>query len=395
MSVVVRVPHGREPERRYAAHVLLGEFLGLEWRLCPEEREDVALELDGKTLRYADGLFATDDWLGGSSLPAPPHPLPLLWPDDPFGTAFFCLTRYEEAVRPERDARDRFPAAAAVEPRRPLVNELLEDLWRDLHRTWPGLERRRRAFRTLPTHDVDQPFCSGRAPKRLAADLLRARSPRLALARLAGADPCDTFGWLMDASERRGLASAFYFIADEREYPFDSVRALLPTIAARGHELGLHGGYETYRAGAQLERELARLLAACAGAGLDVAPVGGRQHFLRWSVHETWRLWDEAGLAYDSTLGWSETAGFRAGVCYEYPVFDLATSTMLRLRERPLIAMETTFVQHLALGEQAADAMIELKRECRRYDGDFVLLWHNNRLQTPTDRRLYEAVLDA
>ena len=396
MTMLLRVPSGREPERRYAAHVLLGEFLGLEWELVAEERDDVVLELDGSALEYRDGLFGRPDdaWLQPASLPEPPLPLPYLWPDDPFGTAFFCLTRYEEIARHERDARDRFPAHAAVAPDRPLVNELLEQLWGDLRRTWPRLARKRRSFRVIPSHDVDLPFCGGRRPKQLAADLLRGRAPRLALQRIAGADPCDTFDWLMTAAERRGLKTAFYFIADDAEYPLARVHTVLRDVHARGHEVGLHPSYDTYRDAARLEQELARLRAACAEVGVQQASWGGRQHFLRWAPL-TWQLWEDAGLAYDSTLGWSEAAGFRTGVCYEYPAFNLETRRMLQLRERPLIAMDTTFVQHLDLGDAALAAMVALKDTCRRYDGDFVLLWHNNRLQTAADRRLYEAVLDA
>lgn len=397
MTMLLRVPPQREPERRYAAHVLLGEFLGLDWELHTEDRRDVVLELDGQTLSYRDGLFGQPDeaWLRASSLPQPPFSLPHLWADDPFGTAFFCLTRYEEVACPERDARDRFPARAAAVPDRPLVNEVLEELWADVSRTWPRLERKRRVFRVVPTHDVDLPFCAGRRPNQLAADLVRARAPRLALQRLAGVDPCDTFDWLMSTVEQRGLRTAFYFIADDVEYPLERVHGVLREAHARGHEIGLHPSYDTYRDAARLEEELTRLHAACAAAGVEQSSWGGRQHFLRWAAPDTWQLWEDAGLAYDSTVGWSEAAGFRAGVCYEYPAFNLVTRRMLQLRERPLIAMDTTFVQHLDLGDRALDAIVALKNTCRRYDGDFVLLWHNNRLQTPRDRRLYEAVLDA
>lgn len=401
MTIVVRVPPGRLPERTYAAHVLLGEFLGLEWRLAPEERSDVALEVDGASsaVVYRDGLLGVpdDDWLQAASLPEPPPASsPYLWPDDPFGTAFFCLTRYEEHVVPARDAHDRFPATAAVEPRRPLVNEVVELLWRDLTSVAPRLRRREHAFAVVPTHDVDIPTCPGRAPRTLAIDVIRRRDPSLALRRISGADPCDTFDFLCGASERRGLRSAFYFIADDDAYPLASQAPLLARVAERGHEIGLHPSYDTYRDSERTGAELRRLREVAEVAGVELDRVGGRQHFLRWDAATTWRIWDELGLAYDSTLSWAEAAGFRAGVCYEYPVFDLGGRRMLSLRERPLVAMEATFLQYLALDRETALAAIaDLKATCRRYGGQFVLLWHNNRLQGARDRALYEAVLDA
>jgi hypothetical protein len=390
VTLVVTTPPGYEPERRYAAHVLLGEFLGLDWRLQVEERGDVSITLDGHegVLRYADSLFALpqDDWL---------RTVPELRPDDPFGTAFFFLTRYEELVEQERDRHGRFPASAAKAPDRPVVNELLERLWDDLVRIFPRLTRRRRDFEVLPTHDVDIPWCPGRSPRKVAIALAKLHDPPLAVRRLRGKDPCDTFDFLVDASERRGLRSAFYFIADDEAYPFHRVHDLLGKVHARGHEIGLHPSYDTYRDLDRTRSEFQRLRKACEEMGVEQEQWGGRQHYLRWEAPTTWQIWEDTGLAYDSTLAWAESPGFRAGTCYEYPVFNLRTRRMLSLRERPLMVMETTFLQYLDLGHAALEAMVEVKRICRRYGGQFVLLWHNNRLQTAHDRRMYEALLDA
>ena len=148
-------PPGYAPERRYAAEVLLGELLGFELELVEEERGDVELTLPGEegSLRLPDGLFATPQtaWLTEASLPSEPlvrdDGLPLLYGDDLFGGAFFLLTRYEEAVCPQRDEHDRFPAGASIAERegfleRPLVNEYAERLWRLLEARWPRLMRR-------------------------------------------------------------------------------------------------------------------------------------------------------------------------------------------------------------------------------------------------------------
>jgi hypothetical protein len=390
MTLAVNVPPGYEAERRYAAHVLLGEFLGLDWRLETEQRADIRITLDGQDgeLTYADRVFALPEeaWLTR---------LPELAADDPFGTAFFFLTRYEELLPTERDRHARFLAATATSPHRPVVNELLEDLWRDLRRVFPRLERRRRSFEVLPTHDIDILRCPGRSPRALSIALLKLRDPALTARRLCGADPCDTFDFLLDASERRGLRSAFYFMADDDGYRLADTRDLLRDVHVRGHEVGLHASYDAYRDSARTRSEFERLRAAADAVGVEQRSWGGRQHFLRWDAPTTWQVWEDAGLDYDSTVGWAEHAGFRAGVCYEYPVFNLKTRRMLNLRERPLIAMEATFLQYMELGAKAFDAMAELKRTCRRYDGQFVVLWHNNRLQTARDRRLYEAVLDA
>lgn len=395
MTIVVRTPPGYEPERRYALDVVLGEFLGLEFEHVVEERADVAIG----GLRFPDVLFATPeaDWLTARA-----HPTR----EDLFGMCFFLLTRYEEAVAGERDAHGRFPASASLAARegfleRPVVNELVEELWAALQRETPRLERRRRSFRMLPSHDVDVPFSPPGRLRRIAVDLVRRRDPRLALERLRS-DPYDTFDWLLEESERAGTRSAFYFLAahtgpDDGGEPYSlddpRVRDLARRIADRGHELGVHGSYATWRDPGQLASEteaVARL------ANAERHELGGRQHYLRWANPETWRAYEHAGLAYDTSLSFADAPGFRCGVCWEFPVFDLRERRTLALRERPLVAMEASLLQYQRLGiDDTRAKLIALKETCRRYEGDFTLLWHNDRLWWRGAKELYREVLAA
>jgi hypothetical protein len=393
-------PPGFEPERRYAVDVVLREFLGLEHSFEQAGRDDVELSLHGSALTVPDGLFAVseEDWLTPGSLPASPDET-----DDVFGTCFFLLTRYEELVVPDRDEHDRFRASSSTLPLdRPLVNEHVERLWTRLEGTWPRLERRRREFRLLPSHDVDWPWPHRSRFLPVLGDLVRRHDPALAARRLGGANVFDTFDWIMERSEAAGVRSAFYFIAAQTAPEHDGVyslddpriRGLLRRIHERGHEIGLHPSYGTFRDAEQTRRELERLQRVCAAEGIEQDRWGGRQHYLRWENPTTWRNWDEAGLAYDSSLGYSERPGFRCGVCWEFPVFDLQARRPLQLRERPLVVMEQAVLNGLGLsGEAAAAELARLRESCRRHDGDFTLLWHNQRLASRAERRLYAGAL--
>ncbi|MEO6771872.1 MAG: hypothetical protein ABI467_02490, partial [Kofleriaceae bacterium] len=117
-------------------------------------------------------------------------------------------------------------------------------------------------------------------------------------------------------------------------------------------------------------------------ARLAPAPVvGGREHYLRFAVPETWRIWDANGMEWDSTLGYADREGFRCGTCYEFPVFDVRAGRRLRLRERPLVAMDATLVGYRKLDPAATAAVLAgLRAECKKYGGTFMLLWHNSNL---------------
>jgi hypothetical protein len=445
LTLAVSTPSNLVPERAYAVDVVLSEFLGLEYRHEPGAGDRVEIRLDGADAR----LELADDFFGrGTVLPGEPlarwdaarvlpeatlvEPiLPVLFGTEPyhgpgrlgldvFGAAFFMLTRYEELTSGQRDEHERFPAPASIAARegflhRPIVNEYAEILWAALARIWPRLERQPRTYRERPTHDVDHPLTADRQARRqlvsMAGDLIRRGDAALSVRRLLwlarGArpegDPLNTFDLLMDLSEERGLVSAFYFIAGPTQAPLDGdyslgaswIRSLLGRIHARGHEIGLHTSYGTFRDPERTRAEAERLRRICREEGIEQEAWGGRQHYLRWENPGTWQNWEDAGLDYDSTVGFADSPGFRSGTCFEHPVFNLETRRALRLRERPLIVMEQSALSYLGLGEEEAlDLVGDLRVVCKRFGGDFVFLWHNSQVVGRRASRMYEQALD-
>jgi hypothetical protein len=411
-----RIPPTYAPERRYALEVLLG--VPVECEVADVAAVELAVGDDDPVV-LAEGLFATPEaeWLTPASLPATPpatvEGVPLLYgtaeQPDLLGSAFFCLTRYEELVDATRDDRDRYPAAASLAYRegflgRPVVDEYAGLLRGLLERRWPRLPWRQHAFAVVPSHDVDYPLATGPRLRAAAAELLRRRDGDAALRRLVrGPRAVDTFDWTMDESERRGLRSAFYFIAGhtggaiDGDYSLDDpwIRRLLLRIHERGHEIGLHPSYETFRDPEATIAEAERLRRTLDELGIDQERIGGRQHFLRWENPATWRAWEAAGLAYDSSLGYSDRPGFRSGTCREHPVYDLRARRTLALRERPLLVMDVTLVLHLGLGDdEAVAAAHAVRAEAVRVRGDYTVLWHNNHLASARRRRTYLRVLD-
>ena len=455
MTLIVEAPPTYEPERRYVLGVVLSDRLGLDWELRPAERSDVRVTLAGdpgsRHLLLADGLFAVDPeaWLTERSLPASPLPrvdvqgrrLPALFHSgaapsiaehgdavtvaiDVFGSAFFMLTRYEEVAIAVRDRYGRFAAPSSLAHREgflgvAIVDACVELLWSALRRLWPRLERAPSAFRLALTHDVDDPLAFlGRTPPRLArqlaADVAVRRDPALAARRVRSwvarrrgdyrLDPYNTFDFLMDVCERHGVAGAFYFLATDEPGPRNGsytlahpwVRALIQRIHERGHEVGYHAGFDTYRDPRLTEAEFRRLRAVVDALGVEQGAWGGRQHYLRWESPTTWANWEGAGLDYDSTVGFADRIGFRAGTCHEYRAFDVRARHPLGLRERPLLAMDQTLLDYMGLGPDAAlEAVLDVAAECRRAAGTFTLLWHNSMLPTAAQRAWYEAMIGA
>jgi hypothetical protein len=439
--------------------------LGLDYRSVAEERRDVLITIDDamdRKLLVSDVLFQTptDKWLKADSLPAQPLKtfdlsqtpvdiacvspiIPVIYGSildrgnfidvqdskiklglDIFGSAFFMLTRYEEVVKSDKDEHERFPARASLAYRegflmRPIINEYVEILWWSMKKLWPNLERRKRSYRVCLSHDVDWPLSvAGNNPLRVlkaaAGDALKRKDVALSMHKLVSlakvcmgnidADVNNTFNFIMDTSERKGLRSAFYFITDHTGGEIDGtyrledpwIGKLMKKIYRRGHEIGLHASYNSFRSSNQVKKEFERLISVAEKEGIYQDVWGGRQHYLRGEAPTTWQAWADAGLDYDSTLTFADHVGFRCGICYEYPVFNLLKGVALKLRERPLIIMEGTMFgkQYMGLSyKQAFSLLQKLAETCKMFDGDFTLLWHNSSLVSKEEAEFYRDVV--
>jgi hypothetical protein len=105
---------------------------------------------------------------------------------------------------------------------------------------------------------------------------------------------------------------------------------------------------------------------------------GGRQHYLRFHVPTTWRQWEQAGLQYDSTMGFADYEGFRCGTCHPYRPFDLEQDREMMIEEVPLIVMDTSLFHYRKMShDQGKDRVLDLACRCAEVGGTFTLLWHN------------------
>lgn len=344
---------------------------------------------------------------------------------DILGLTYWMLNRIEEIDRTDLDNHERFPATASHAYKysyleRPIIDEWLHVLGQVIKRLWPMLTLTQHEFTTKISHDVDRPSRYGfRSSKGLVraigGDLIKQRSihalwraPYVWLntkQHLNAKDPYNSFNWIMDKSEERGLVSAFYFIcggshANDADYAIEHpvMRHLLRQMHERGHEIGLHPSYETYKTPELIKKEFDRLRIVCQQEGIEQLQWGGRMHYLRWQHPATLQAWNDAGLDYDSTLSYADRPGFRCGTCFEYPAFNTVTQKILKIRVRPLIAMESAVIssQYLGLGltYNAKQKFIDLKNKCEKVSGVFTILWHNSEITNDEQKAILSSVLD-
>ena len=146
-----------------------------------------------------------------------------------------------------------------------------------------------------------------------------------------------------------------------------------------GCEVGLHGidaWCDSERGRAELE-EIRRLTGE--------SKIGVRMHWLYYDRESPATL-EKAGATYDSTIGYNETVGYRAGTTQVYKPREVT-----RLLELPLHVMDTAmfYPAHLGLSPQQAKAVVAgIADNAVQFGGCLTVSWHDRSL---APERLWDA----
>lgn len=418
-ALIVSIPTNGSKEIQYMLRIYLEIFLGISYQISKNHQDqDTSLAIGDRelTIRNAFWRKATPEYsvkdipqkVTKSSLQvgSKKHPSVCIYgnnqlaqqdkkwvlDNDILANGFFMLTRWEESINKVRDQHDRFPSSEALAVKenfldRPIVNEYTELLWAILMEMGIKQARKKRTAHIVPTHDVDMPYyfkSTGHYFKKTAWHLSKMHFKEASTETkvfLSGQDPYDYHEKQMSDAEIMGVQASFFFMTGgsskyDPAYQIGSkkITSLIAQIQNRGHHIGLHPSYDTYN-NLQLFREEKQRLEETIGNKITT----GRQHYLRFSIPETWRIWEESEMEWDSTLGYAGMAGFRCGVCYDFPVYDFQERKELNLIEQPLIMMDVSLKQYENLGVNDAIKKVEkLKSMVSQYNGSFVYLWHNS-----------------
>ncbi|WP_435361977.1 polysaccharide deacetylase family protein [Haloarchaeobius sp. DFWS5] len=259
-------------------------------------------------------------------------------------------------------------------------------------------------FALCLTHDVDRPYKTPfhacyYAYQDRQLDHLRDLRP--------SSNPYWQFEDIMQLEDDLGVRSAWYMLHERRptelslsdlvdpatviqqfgRYDVDSpaMAAISRVLDDGGWEVGLHGSYTTADDPARLTYEKSRIEDT-----LGHSILGGRQHYLRLSVPETWYHYANLDLYYDTSLGSSTEYGFADGYGVQRPFGDDFVVFPLTLMEQTLPDPGTRFAD-------ARRVCRELLTEAAANDAVMTVLWHPryfNDREFPGYRRVYRDLVE-
>jgi hypothetical protein len=151
-------------------------------------------------------------------------------------------------------------------------------------------------------------------------------------------------------------------------YDVSDVKEWAARLLNEGCEVGVHG-IDAWHSVAKGRDELTRV-----GTVTNAGGLGIRMHWLLRNA-ETASILDESGYLYDSTVGYNETVGYRAGTTQVYRPHGAR-----RLLELPMHIQDGAlfYPSRLGLSEQEADTRCQrLIAITRQLGGVLTVLWHD------------------
>jgi hypothetical protein len=311
---------------------------------------------------------------------------------DIFKETGYLLSGHLDSIRPSFDSEEKKELAS-----KPVVdfleNILFNAILAGCHERkiplvqkslWPDGKK----FAVCLTHDVDEISKTyqwiTRPLRYLARRDLKGFKGQINsfIQKIRGFEPYYTYDDILRIEHDLGVKST-YFILKESGHPNLSskktwylygrnrslqsykIRNLIRQLIANGDEVAIHGSYFSYQNQDLIKeetRELEQLI--------NEKVIGTRQHNLNLEVPATWQFHVNAGLKYDTSLGFKDTIGFRWGT--SFPFFPNTREKPISLLEIPLIIMDICLE---SIQNKEAECL-RLADEVERYHGVLTLLWH-------------------
>jgi peptidoglycan/xylan/chitin deacetylase (PgdA/CDA1 family) len=244
-------------------------------------------------------------------------------------------------------------------------------------------------FSSIVTFDIDNSYAyRGKGFKRFLLSTLRDVSQlkfkalfiRFASLLNIEKDPCNTYNYIFETFKKFNVQRSIFFFLngtyssmDKNLHISSPLQQALIQQCKTYAEIGIHPSYVS-NSKSTLNYEISSLEKV---VGQPV--IKSRQHFLMLAFPKTYQQLLNNNIAQDFTLGYPETLGFRASTCTPFYWFDLSKNEKTTLKIYPLGLMDGTLKEYLKLApEEAIQQAKTLIDWYKKYNGTFVLLWHNS-----------------
>lgn len=324
--------------------------------------------------------------------------------------SFVLLSCYDELTSEARDEFDRFRYKDSLVCKYNLINIPVVDEYAFLIRKI--LKNEVQSFTPslkptiiVPTHDIDNLYRFDgffTSIKTLAAEAIRERRPLQLCSSILNMLKTIVFKkedqylkgieQLYKDSKKYDLRSVFFFMTakpsqfDKGQVIDQNVLNLMSKIEDADMLLGIHPGFNTFRNIAVMNDEIERLRNT---SERDI--ILARQHYLRFDRRITFENLEKCGIKVDYTMGFADHEGFKCGTAHQFHPYNFEKDQPYNILEIPLIVMDGTLTHYQKYSmDKAFEVLENLFKITKRVEGDFIILWHNDRVFR--DQKWYKKV---
>lgn len=323
------------------------------------------------------------------------------YPFDIFAAIFYLLSRYEEYLPHKKDMYGRYAHENSLAFREeflhlPLINIWIRDFRKQLQlkfpdQTFPEPEPKP-SF--MATYDIDQAYSYRNKSfiknangffQALIKGNRNSIKERWNVLAEKEKDPFDAYQWMDQLNHKYKLKAFYFFIVAEKNGLYDknilpSKKELKDIINRHSdqYSVGIHPSWQSGDDISLIEKEKKILERIC-----EKAIVDSRQHYIRFTLPQTFRHLINAGIENDFSMGYGSINGFRASVASPFYWFDLEKNEATRLVLYPFCYMDAnSFYEQKYTPEQAFEEMIQYHKIVKGVNGTMISIWHNNFLGT-------------
>jgi hypothetical protein len=321
------------------------------------------------------------------------------FPFDIFAASFYLLSRYEEYLPHQKDMYGRYAHENSLAFKEgflniPLINIWLEDVKKSLQLKFPDFQPKTSNFKLLPTYDIDEAFSYKhkewwRSAGAAVKDLMKGEWKRLSLRRNVlnnkEQDPFDSYDWIDNLHRPHSFKPRYFFLVpgktsryDRNILPGESAVKVLIRRHADQYTIGIHPSWQSGDDPSLIKKEIQTIEHIS-----TIKVTSSRQHFIRFTLPQTFRHLIDAGIKEDFSMGYGSVNGFRACVASPFYWYDLEKEETTYLLLYPFCYMEAnSFFEQKFSPAQALEEMKQYYQQVKKVNGTFISIWHNTFLGT-------------
>lgn len=338
-------------------------------------------------------------------------------PFDIFAAAFYLLSRYEEYLPHQKDEYGRYAHTNSLAYKENFLQLPLVNLWLNELEKVSGYKFQVTSFKYIPTYDIDIAFAYQHQPLWLNVfgfyrDLFVGNFERVIERGNVYSgnkkDPFDVYDWLDELHQQHNLNPLYFFLVAQKRKGVDknisprkkAMQDLIKRTAAK-YESGIHpswqSGDEKSRESGVGSQELKNEILILQNITQHNV-TKSRQHYLRFTVPQTFRRLIAAGITDEYSMGYGTINGFRASYTMPFYWFNLEKNVTTNLLLHPFCFMDANsiFEQKYSV-EQTAEELQHYFDVVKKVNGELITLFHNHFLTEQEQwigwRKMYEEFL--